>query len=154
MSNPIPESFGYELKQPFTFMTNNVEQSCTHIKVNPPSHKQKDDVIFLTQAVTKSIFELRKSMLDPETESSAGEEASNSDEKGRQMLVVLYASSVDVRQIIKVFKRLLLTQGTTLMPMDVPPIERHYNLISIDDEQTLLGEYLVNFIASSVSPDL
>lgn len=151
MSNSIPESFEYQLEQPFKVTHDKVEDFCTAIKIEPPTHRQKDDVLFLTQSLAKAFMEQARGLVDQERE--APRSNAPMDLKGHDLLMALLASSVDVRSVEKVFKKLILTQGTSLMPMSMAPIERHYNLISIKDCQNLLGEYLVNFILSSVIPN-
>lgn len=150
----IKENFEYSFLDPFEISNNNAVVMVSSILIKSPTHRQKDLVFKVAQAINTANFELVQKMASLGTSRSDLVEAEKSAEdnddselaKYKQITMSLFSSSVDMTNLQNIFKTLIISEGTFLMPESVTLSTNRYSKISIRDLVNMLSGYVCNFI--------
>ena len=110
-----------------------------------PSNKQRRDVIRLQQSFMQAI----KSSMNSFSDSKAKKTTGNETLKGDEIIAMLLMSEIDICAMLDSFRDLLLS-GSCLLDGKVDFKEIHFDEISINDSQKLMGEFIANFLLPSV----
>lgn len=148
------EFFEYKLKKPFVVNINGAEENCTHLKIYTPENNVKEYVLQLTQFMCRAVIENARGDKGSDNSGSADNVSASSESiDPKAALAMLLAGSTSVTLIESIFKKLLLSAGTVMLPGGATlNSETTYNKLSLEDSTNLLGAYIANFIISSVIP--
>ena len=117
-----------------------------------PCNKQIHMVSKLKQLFLRALHEATKSSKEPATEKSSDE----SDITADQLVMGLYMSTtVEISDVMDVFKKLLISGscyvGTVTKDSKTELTDALYDKLDYEDTEKMLGEYLLNFLLSSLT---
>jgi len=173
----------FNLKKAITFHKDGASQETKKLFLRAPSNSQKRQSRVLKQIFTRALNGMTQGRGDGATQEETRKEfdvdrlkaafieaetpakeqkkilkaVESTEEKdamdGKQIIMMLLMSDVDYNDAFPHLKK-LLTGGACEIDEGVPLTAFHYDQIDIDDEDKLLGEYLHNFLLTSLIDDL
>lgn len=143
-----PETLIYKLKKGIKYSTQGKFKETATLEVKPPTIKEMEPAVRLSQLVTNAMFDARKLM--PEGQ---GVDVENPDQQqmptAKELKLILFASdNVDFNKIFDAFKEIALTSGT--FDGKEPLKETAFDKIGMEDSILFACEYIANFIFPSL----
>lgn len=136
----IQRTIEYELKVPINVGQDGQLIECSKVILKAPTAKNRNECLFLKQAFLRA--------LPKEVTSGATSSQDDDMPEGSDVIMFIGASSVDLKEIFDVAKRLFTNKVATLDGENMTsPI---FDSIDMDDLEGLLGEYMINFILGSI----
>jgi hypothetical protein len=138
----LKSEFDFVLNVPIDYTSKSgTIESAKQIALSAPTVAQDALRIKLKQGFTQSLFALSQSAKPSESKSDDG------DPDGESIIMLLYASNLDLVAYKNTFKELVISGAGTVG--DMPITAAIYDRIDPNDADRLLGEYLANFMKLS-----
>jgi hypothetical protein len=149
-------SFDYELINEFDYFDDNTKdvEKAKSLKFMAPTSRQLGICLKLKQAFMCAIKETTKDLKDkkPSTHQNSEETITGPDIEN----LFLMSSEIDLEEIHLLFKKLIVSsndkstyRGVCIVEGKTLLTEALYNEICTDDIETMLGEYIANFLLPS-----
>lgn len=155
MTEEYKSEFTFTLIKPVTYQEKGqAGVVSTEIRLMAPSNKQRRQVAILKEGFFGAIDETQsKNKLSKEEIASAKEDIAATEEDDafgvpQILYLLLSAKSVDLNKYQEAFRELLLNEIAWVSETQklTAPI---YDELSIDDTESMMGEYISNFLLSS-----
>lgn len=136
----------YELKQPFEYSYKGEMREAEFITLLAPTFRNIDNVTPMKQAFMRSITEISEKV-----DSSSAEE-SNEDKtiSGQEVMQVMYSGSGDMVPVMLHAEQLFTRGGAALIDGETKMTKPLMEKVSTYDFESMVGEYVANFIAASI----
>lgn len=117
----------------------------TFIRCEAPSPKVSQHAAFLKQAFVRasSVFK------DMDVSGAEAEQAEGKKPSGEEVVLIIAASDVDLGEVLAVGRK-LLTSGVAKVEGEAKLTTALIDAMGQDDFERLVGDYIVNFTASSL----
>lgn len=134
--------FEYDLTKQFDVMVRGQLEPAISVTLNAPSSKNITECSILKQAFFRSLPKGEDVELNPD--------ATVDDMDGDEIIILLSMSdSVELGEVLAVAKKLFSSTGIGSINGDTKLTSELINMISMDDLESMVGKYLVNFILAS-----
>jgi hypothetical protein len=139
------------LTSPFKYHHQGAEAEAKTLTLKAPFSNLRGITTKLKQAFFQALkFHESGRKLDQETPQSGAAE----DLDGKQILALMFMSNVDMEEFMANFKALMVSQGVCLIDGVEQMTSVTYDRMSDEDADTVVGDYLANFIVSSLMKNL
>lgn len=132
--------FAYDLKATINYHASGENKEATAVILSAPSNKQRRAAARLKQFFFQAIKDLKSE------DQSTGDDGKKP--KGSDIVALLMMSDVDIDDVHESFKD-ILTTGCAMIDGATSLTSLHYESLSYEDTEEMLGEYLVNFLIPS-----
>lgn len=138
----------FKLSAPIKVSVDGDFQEYDVLELSAPPAKEKKYPIKLRKGFMKASTDMMK-FADPDRKATASdaEKAENKDVKPRDIEQMLYASDINIEKYLDDFKSLMLINGVCKVGVktEINLLPKHWDDITAQDVDRLVGEYLVNF---------
>ena len=139
------QSFDYALKQPLKYATAGDTTEAVSITCTAPTSKHLSLCAVLRQEFTRAVQAFAN-----QSQAATGEADESVEISGKEIMMMLYASTdCDIDKVIASAKE-LLTSGLAMVDGCEKLTKPLFDKLSIEDAEALIGDYLGNFILSSL----
>lgn len=132
--------FAYDLKTPINYHASGENKEATAVILSAPSNKQRRAAARLKQFFFQAINAMKT---DDQPSDNDGKKP-----KGSDIVALLMMSDVDIDDVHEAFKDILIT-GCAMIDGATSLTSLHYDALSYEDTEEMLGEYLVAFLIPS-----
>lgn len=137
----------YELKHPFEYAYKGDVQTASFIELSAPSYKTMSHFVPIKQAFTSAVQELTTTMSGTETSDAPKDEDSSVD--GAQVLAIMYQWKGEMSAVY-LHAEQLFKSGVALVDGETKLTSELLNKMDFSDVESMLGDYIANFIAASL----
>lgn len=141
--------FEYTLRQPFDYAHKGEQYTASTLLCKCPTSKQIDKCAKLKQAFFRAVSETSDNVSDSQHGTGSG----NVDIKPRDVLDAICQSSIDFSDVMSTGIS-LLSSGIVLVDGQEKLTRGLIDRMSLDDIESVIGEYYVNFIVASALQNL
>lgn len=138
--------FNYELKKPFSYAAKGEMVEAHFITVTAPSYKQMTNAAPIKQAFMTAITEVAEKEI---TKHADVEKSDDESVTGEQVLQLLYSSSSEITKVF-LYAEQLFKSGAALVDGDQKLTSELMQKMDMTDFESLVGDYIANFIAPSL----
>lgn len=142
--------FEYTLKQPFDYAHKGEQYTASMLLCKCPTSKQIDKCARLKQAFYRAAAESAESAQDRQQSDRA---TRDSDISAQEVLDAICQSNVDFSEVMSIGIS-LISSGIVLIDGQEKLTRGLIDKMSLDDIESVLGEYYVNFIIASALQNL
>lgn len=142
--------FEYVLQEPIKYAAKGEENLGFKLTLKAPTAKHREYLIKLKQQFFKALAGLRNN--NQNAAEAASDQAGPEELEGKQILMMLYMSGIDMVDFQNTFRALLL-QG--LVKIDEVQLNSHLiDQVGQDEFENIIGEYIASFLLSSWTGNL
>lgn len=144
------KEFDVTLEEPIVTHIGGEETEVCSILIKSPSTKQRKHAFTLKQEFMRAMMQQQESLSD-EAKKAAEEKAKkekDADISSQEIIFMVMASDVDFDKFNETFRH-LITSGCAEISGD-KFTTFHYDQLSLDDAENILGEYMKHFLVASL----
>lgn len=151
MTSPRVKEIDFELEDPILHHKKGESSEITSILIKSPTAKQRKDAFALKQMFTRAMMKQQDNLSAEQIK--AATERQKTEQKDveiepKEIVMMMLASSENFETFNETFKSLLVSGAAEIDGEKFTQF--HYDQLSLDDAERLLGEYLKVFLVSSL----
>lgn len=139
----VKDEFEFELSRPIAFAHDGRQEEGKLLVLKAPSQRNAKERTKLQQGFFRAISSIKQDS------GEAKKTGDNVEIKGSDIVAIMLSSEIDMVAFLEDFRRLITAPGICLVEGREKLTPALYDVIDPDDIDSLLGEYLGNFILSS-----
>lgn len=147
----IQDSFDYTLKQPLVLNSGGTKEATIKtLTFTAPSYRQRSKALSIKQSFIKASLAAAKGVsTETDKKSKKVQEQDTAELDGSMYFMMLNQGDADIAEYVEEFGE-LLTSGCCTFNGSVTLGRVHFERISLEDVEAIIGEYLKRFLAPSL----
>lgn len=140
----MDSTFTFDTTKPFQYQLDGKHLESSSLTLYAPSYKTRTSTNILKQL----FFRAAKSFDSSSNTNSKNKADDNETISPEDIILMLYASSVDISQVFDAFEKILLS-GHCKIANEIELRQHHLECMDTEDVEKILGRYLSDFLLAS-----